>query len=422
MSQPVPETLRWQGFTHQQLYKLLHEGAGPKASAEPSRRWAELESTLNDIGQDLRQAIDRTGSGWSGRAAGAAYDRLAPLVYWAETAASNAGEMRVSVENQAEHLARARADMPAPDGADPATAAPPPDPAAAVVAAGQDKEPVEAAASTGAQRAFEVMAAYQRSTDTNTGAMASFAAPGELNGTFEIYRGSNAGVAITTPVASVNVAVGPPPGRKDDGDDDDHPGRGNHRGDLTEGAFAEAVEVRRPPMQAPSSFTVAAPLNEPLFGLGTIGGPVPGGGSGSSRGGGRTSSLPVGSGGAPVHHHSSGLGLGSPSAGAAGIHSADFQSAAAGQAAAAAGSPAAAAPGAAAGPGYGNSQDAKTMRRLGAEVIGSGQWFDANEPDSESVRGASPNRRRREFRDDHVTESVSIDGQEHRLPPNVIGD
>jgi hypothetical protein len=418
MSQPLPDaTTRWQGYTHTELYRLLNEGAGPKASAEPSRRWAELERTLSDVGQDLRSAIDRTSSGWSGRAAGAAYDQLAVLVHWAQRTSGSAGDMRLSVETQAEHLAKARADMPPPDDTDTAVAAPPPDPAVAVVTAGTDKEPIESSASTGAQKAFEVMATYQRNSDSTALTMAQFSAPTQVTGTFDIYRNPGTGVTVNTPIVAVGVpAAGPPP--RDD--DDDDRGRGHHRGDLTEGAAAE-LDFRRPQLQAPSSFTVAAPMNEPLFGLGL---PLSAGGSSSGRGGGRTSSLPPTSGGGPVPHHHNALGSG-PTGATAGAHPAgpDFQSAAAGQAAAAAGTPSAgAAPGGAAS-GYAGTQDRAALRRLGAEVIGSGQWFEANDPDSsESVRGASPARRRREFRDDHVTESVSIDGEEHRLPPNVIGD
>src|SRR5262245_46076931 len=144
------DALRWQGFTHKELYKLLHEGAGPAASAEPSRRWAEIASTLTEVGDDLRTAIGKSGSGWSGRAAGAAYDKLSELVGWAHLTGAGAGEMRSLVEAQAEHLARARAEMPVPDDAadaqsNPATAAAPAP--VQLLASQQDREPVETAPS-----------------------------------------------------------------------------------------------------------------------------------------------------------------------------------------------------------------------------------------------------------------------------------
>jgi hypothetical protein len=461
MTDQAPDATRWQGYTHSELYRLLHEGAGPAASADPSRRWAGIAATLTDVGQDLQGAISRSGSGWSGRAAGQAYDRLSALVGWANITAASAGEMRRSVESQAENLAKARADMPKPDDAAPVAADPTAAPAMQVVAATTDQETAEASAASGEQRAFEVMAAYQLSTDTNTGAMAAFNAPAELITPGDIQRRSGAGVALNTPVLSVGVDVTPP---QDNGNHNQGQSQGQGQGQGqgwrnddrddwgTHGAAASADYVRRP-LAAPSTFTVAAPMNEPLFGLSPFGstdgvstGTGGRGSGGSGRAGGGTSSglgtgfgsgVPgssgpgfgggsggaIGAGSGPGTGGSSGPGIGT--AAGHGPQTADFQSAAAGQAAAAAGTPAAATPGAAAGTGAGagGAQDpAKTLRRIGMDAIGSGQWF-ADAPDNEPVRGASPNRRRREFRDDQpVTESVSIDGQEHRLPPGVIGE
>ncbi|MGH3759064.1 hypothetical protein, partial [Actinophytocola sp.] len=91
--------------------------------------------------------------------------------------------------------------------------------------------------------------------------------------------------------------------------------------------------------------------------------------------------------------------------------------AAAGQAAAvhqAGGAPIAPASGMAAG-----AQEKLALRRFGMDAIGSSQWFGDGD---EAVVGEST-RRRRDFRENaQVTESVSILGEEHKLPPNVIGD
>jgi hypothetical protein len=128
-------------------------------------------------------------------------------------------------------------------------------------------------------------------------------------------------------------------------------------------------------------------------------------GAGSHRGGVPTASPGIGAAG-------SGLG--------AGVHSPDLQSAVAGQMAAAAGTPAAATPGVAAGTGTGLSGGDTArgpMRRFGMDTIGSGQWFG----DAPEAVGASPSRSRYS-RDERVTEQVSIDGEEHNLPPTVIGD
>jgi len=72
----------------------------------------------------------------------------------------------------------------------------------------------------------------------------------------------------------------------------------------------------------------------------------------------------------------------------------------------------------AAGAGAG-TQDKMAMRRFGMEAIGSSQWFG---DDDEPVVGQSP-RRRYDIREDaDLTEAVSVMGEEHHLPPTVIGD
>src|SRR5262245_44395861 len=111
MADNAADMTRWQGFTHKDLYRLLHEGGGPAASANPSRRWAEIAGMLTEVGQDLGSAITKSGTAWSGKAASAAYDNLGGLVSWAQQSATGAAAMRQSVENQAEFLAKARAEM-----------------------------------------------------------------------------------------------------------------------------------------------------------------------------------------------------------------------------------------------------------------------------------------------------------------------
>ncbi|HEV2783095.1 MAG TPA: hypothetical protein VGX25_27250, partial [Actinophytocola sp.] len=70
----------------------------------------------------------------------------------------------------------------------------------------------------------------------------------------------------------------------------------------------------------------------------------------------------------------------------------------------------------------GSSADRAGLRRFGVETIGSGQWF-GDGPEPEVRGGTSPNRGRWSSREDErVTEQVSIDGEEHNLPPNVIGE
>ncbi|HEU5475791.1 MAG TPA: PPE domain-containing protein [Actinophytocola sp.] len=471
MAEQTADATRWQGFTHQELYKLLHEGAGPGASADASRRWSEIAATLTEVGEDLQSAIDRTGAGWNGRAAGQAYDALAVLVDWAHRTAGQAGEMRELVDVQADALARARADMPVPEDVPPTAPDPATAPAVQVIATQTDQEPVETAATAGQQKAFEVMTNYQRSSQINTDTMAAFSPPAAVVvDTGELNRHRGSGVVLTTPAAAITTGLAPgagvgpavvPAGAGG------NPHREPHFNWGTSGAAAEATPMR----PGPGTYTGAAGPNAPMFGPTFVGGgggrfssgsgrtgtgtsygtgttygtgsghtnsygsgtgygPGPGGahgpgsgpgavppGSGAGSGSGSGSGAPTGPrAGAPVPTAGSSIGAGFTGLGG-GITGPDMQSAAAGQMAAAAGTPAAATPGAAAGPGH--PQDKPMLRRFGSEVIGSAPWFD-DTPDNE-VRGATPGRRHRTT-DERVTESVSIDGEEHNLPPTVIGD
>jgi hypothetical protein len=457
----LADTTRWQGFTHKELHRLLNQGAGPTASADPSRRWAEIAAALTEVGEDLKTAIGRSGAGWSGRAAGAAYDRLSGLADWAQQTGTGASEMRVAVETQAEHLAKARAEMPLPEDVPPAQPDPTMAPALQVLGSQTDQEPVERAATAGQLKAFEVMAAYQRDTKANTGAMAAFSAPAELSGMSDIHRHRDGGISLTTPALSIGLGLvgGLLPHGPDAPSTSPSGGHGHHGGQH--GGWGPpgggAPDVERRPAVLPGVLTGSTRgddwhddrgrfggRGESRFGWTSTGtggldlGTGPGSGtglgsglgSGSGTGSGVSTGTGSGSGTGQVSSTGGHRAGGAPSAGpgiGAGaapgtVHSPDLQSAVASQMAAAAGTPAAATPGVAAGTGTGLSGgDAARgpMRRFGMDTIGSGQWF-GDAPDSEAV-GASPSRSRYS-RDERVTEQVSIDGEQHNLPPNVIGE
>ncbi|WP_460405520.1 PPE domain-containing protein, partial [Actinophytocola sediminis] len=193
------EGARWRGHTHKQLYQMLHDGPGAAASAEPARRWQEIATNLSEIGQDLQKTLELTGARWTGKAAGGAYDRLSVTATWAAETSTDAAAMRAAVENQAEHLARARADMPAPEDV-PATQ---PDqaltPAVQVAQAQADLEAPESSASSAEERAFEVMTTYEQSTNANASTMATFTPPLELHQRDEIRHGGGLHVHGTAP-------------------------------------------------------------------------------------------------------------------------------------------------------------------------------------------------------------------------------
>ncbi|MGH3760933.1 PPE domain-containing protein, partial [Actinophytocola sp.] len=189
---PPADGARWRGHTHKELYLLLHNGPGPAASAEPSRRWAEIATALGEIGEDLQKALEHSAASWSGKAAGAAYDRLSVTAAWATGTGADAAGMRTAVETQAENIARARADMPAPEDVPPVQPDPTAVPPMQVVQGQADLEGAEATASSAEERAYEVMAAYELNTNTTTAAMSTFEAPPVLDHRDEVHQGQAA--------------------------------------------------------------------------------------------------------------------------------------------------------------------------------------------------------------------------------------
>lgn len=420
--QPAGVGARWRGHTHKELYLLLHDGPGAGASAEPSRRWAEISTSLSEIGQDLQKALEQASTQWAGKAAGRAYDRLSTTAAWATETSTGAAAMRTAVENQGDHIAKARADMPAPEDVpatqpDPATA-----PAAQIAAAQADLEAAEAAAASAEERAFEVMAAYELNTNTTTASMASFEAPPELIRREGMHHGGGVGHHETRPSGFTGAQHHHP-------QEDRRPWwhQGGHRGGdrwqpPTSGSSAPWVrnETVRP-VTGPSP---AAPAASGGF-SGAALNPL----TGSDDERRRRSANRSANGGAPANGGSVGAnananpGGGSPATGPRASVTGlglphDMQAAAASQAAATAqhaGAPIAPAGGAP----LGGQQDKMAMRRFGMEAIGSSQWFgDADDP----VVGQSPRRRRDFHETDEVTESVSVLDEEHKLPPTVIGD
>jgi len=398
---------RWRGHTHKQLYAMIHDGPGAGASAEPARRWQEIASNLSEIGQDLRKTLEQTGAAWTGRAAGGAYDRLVLTATWATETGESAAQMRTAVENQAEYLAKARADMPPPE--DPPATQPDPTvvPAVQVAQAQTDLEAPESSSSSAEERAFEVMTAYEQSTLANTTAMAAFAPPLALFRRDEVKRGGGLNAQVTRPSGLDDM----PKGRHDDHRPRHH--GGHNWSSNTSGSSTPWHE--QGPRGLPAAQTSPAPGGGPsAFTAGAV---PPRRESDQER-----TSKPA----APATNNTVGASPSSnPTQPKAGVPSMalpqDLQQAAAAQQAAATAQAQAGAPmaPATAGPTGVGQHDRMAMRRFGMEAIGSNQWFgDTEEP----VVGESP-KRRRDFREiEEVTETVSVLDEEHRLPPNVIGD
>jgi hypothetical protein len=426
------EATRWRGYTHKELYQMLHDGPGAAASASPSRRWAEIATTLTEVGQDLKKALELTGSAWQGKAAGAAYERLTTTVAWAEDAGASAGIMRTAVEDQGDHIAKARADMPVPEGVTPVAPDPAVAPAVQVLQTQVDAEPAETAASSAEERAVEVMTTYETNTKATTATLASFDVPQKLLPDTGMHQGNGGGLLGLLPTVAAGL-LGPGHGGGGGPRHDDHPrndwnkNRNDWHSPSTGGSSSHWEESRRP---GPPSTPVAPGKTmgistEPLLGAprssaGSQERAASRGGSGGSGGNGSGG----GSGGnVPANGSSSGNSgaapkTGAPNLGTGGLPPSDLQHAAAASQAAANAAHSGAPMAPAAGPVSGG-QEKMALRRFGMDAIGSSQWFgDTDEP----AVGESPKRRFDLRESAEVTESVSILDEEHKLPPTVIGE
>ncbi|HWO64144.1 MAG TPA: PPE domain-containing protein [Umezawaea sp.] len=176
----MPDGHRWNGYSHEELYKQINSGPGPKASHASMERWQGVSAALVEINNELYTGVMNSGARWEGKAADTARAGLNPLAAWADDARTGADVMRVSAEMQADFISKARSDMPAPV---PVTAEDPGKILSALthLVGGQtDYEVQEKAHSAAEQRAREVMATYASSTTTNTSTLGQFHQPPQL--------------------------------------------------------------------------------------------------------------------------------------------------------------------------------------------------------------------------------------------------
>jgi PPE family len=176
----MPDGHRWNGYSHEELYRQINSGPGPKASHASMERWQGVSAALMEINSELHAGVLKSGAVWQGKAADTARAGLNPLAQWADDARTGADVMRLSAEMQADFISKARSDMPAPVAV---TAEDPGKLLSALthLVGGQtDYEQQEKAHSAAEQRAREVMATYASSTTTNTSTLGQFHQPPQL--------------------------------------------------------------------------------------------------------------------------------------------------------------------------------------------------------------------------------------------------
>ncbi|NUT98009.1 MAG: PPE domain-containing protein [Saccharothrix sp.] len=191
----MPEGHRWSGYSHEELYKKINSGPGPKASHASMERWEGVSAALAEINSELHAGVLGSGAKWEGAAADQARGGMNPLAAWADEARGGAEVMRLSAELQADYIAKARADMPPPvkvTAEDPGVVL---STLTHLVGQQTDHEIQEKVRNAAEQRAREVMTTYASSTTSNVTTLGQFNQPPQLViSTSDVARNDAAGV------------------------------------------------------------------------------------------------------------------------------------------------------------------------------------------------------------------------------------
>jgi hypothetical protein len=109
--------IRWEGYSHEEIYGLVHTGPGRNVSTPAEAVWADTASLILRVDQRIAEAMAQSGSGWEGSAADATRNAMSPLGQWALDAANDAGITARAVTGQGEQARDLRNAMPEPNAA-----------------------------------------------------------------------------------------------------------------------------------------------------------------------------------------------------------------------------------------------------------------------------------------------------------------
>jgi hypothetical protein len=106
--------VRWEGFTHEEIYARVQQGPGRAASADAEAAWSTVETTIRDVDEQLTRAVKQVGAGWQGAAADNVDGGMRAMSNWALDAAGDAQLTKNGIAAQAEQAGFVRAAMPPP--------------------------------------------------------------------------------------------------------------------------------------------------------------------------------------------------------------------------------------------------------------------------------------------------------------------
>jgi len=104
----------WAALSHQQLYDAVCGNNDPGVVFDVSDRWVDLGNSMLESVNTLHQQVVNTASGWEGDAADSARNAVIQLVDWGGKASQTAQFMGHQLNQQAQVMATAKANMPQP--------------------------------------------------------------------------------------------------------------------------------------------------------------------------------------------------------------------------------------------------------------------------------------------------------------------
>jgi hypothetical protein len=106
--------VRWEGFSHDEIYARVHQGPGRAASADAEAAWSTVESTIRAVDEQLTRAVRQIGVSWEGAAAERVHGGMTVMSNWALDAAGDALLTKNGIAAQAEQASYVRTHMPPP--------------------------------------------------------------------------------------------------------------------------------------------------------------------------------------------------------------------------------------------------------------------------------------------------------------------
>ena len=116
--EPVPgsldEPVDWMTYSHQEMYRMVHDGLDLTGATAVSAGWARLGEALGEIGEELDKIVRDFANAWQGEAADQAAHAVAALAGWAGDAGGLATQVSGCITIEVDNAMRARNAMPAP--------------------------------------------------------------------------------------------------------------------------------------------------------------------------------------------------------------------------------------------------------------------------------------------------------------------